>query len=87
MNHYIIIHDKAVVDRIFNRLQNDGHYWHALGNNRIASIRDLKTGYVGVVERGGLGMRVCERETERQRDRETERQRDTERERESAMLY
>ena len=74
MNHYIIIHDKAVVDRIFNRLQNDGHYWHALGNNRIASIRDLKTGYVGVVEGGGLGIRVCVCVCVKERERERERE-------------
>ncbi|KAH9117377.1 hypothetical protein LEN26_007852 [Aphanomyces euteiches] len=44
-NHYVKCYDPVTTQRIFQRLRNDGHYWHAVGRYPIASIRDLSTGF------------------------------------------
>ncbi|RHY31484.1 hypothetical protein DYB32_003454, partial [Aphanomyces invadans] len=44
-NHYVKCYDPATIQSIFKRLRNEGHYWHAVGNYAIQSIRDLTTGF------------------------------------------
>ncbi|KAF0690105.1 Aste57867_18499 [Aphanomyces stellatus] len=44
-NHYVKCYDPPTVQRIFKRLRNEGHYWHAVGGYRIETIRDLSTGF------------------------------------------
>lgn len=41
---YVISRDRAVTDRIFERIRNGGRYWLRVGRWRIAHIRDLTDG-------------------------------------------
>ena len=38
---YLFWKDQTVINNIFNRLRNNGHYWLRLGNYKITHIRDL----------------------------------------------
>jgi phosphomannomutase len=44
-NHYVKCDDPKKIIQIFNRLRNDGFYWHTCGDYTIQSIRDLTTGF------------------------------------------
>jgi len=40
-NGYLFWKDQTVINNIFNRLRNNGHYWLRVGNYKITHIRDL----------------------------------------------
>ena len=40
-NGYLVVPDPAVVDTIFQRIRNEGHYWLRVGSWHIEHIRDL----------------------------------------------
>lgn len=53
-NSYVISTDKAYTDSVFERLRNRGDYLFKMGAYRIASIRDLTTGYDSSQEANGF---------------------------------